>query len=129
MKKLWILSCIVVISCAGAEYLLGGEQIGTPWNGKYFQSPSGNAYLNVGIKEVQIRGVIGVPNAIYNVDQVISQETELKVWLSYQSQYVSLKMTRVQLNDSATTVFINTPVDQKDTFPVVFERELSMVRY
>ncbi len=129
MKKFIILVFLFFSSCAGADLLLKGEQIGALWNGKYAEALVGSAYLNVGNKQVDIRNVDIIPELIYNVDQVIEQEKELKVWLVFEGHYLAMKMTRDVLSEAKTIVYLNDPTTVKTEFPTVFKTNILMIRY
>ena len=129
MKKFIILVFLFFSSCAGADLLLKGEQIGALWNGKYEEAITGSAYLNVGNKQVDIRNIDIIPALIYNVDQVIEQEKELKVWLVFEGHYLAMKMTRDVLSEAKTIVYLNDPTTVKTEFPTVFKTNILMIRY
>ena len=129
MKKFIILVFLFFSSCAGADLLLKGEQIGALWNGKYAEALVGSAYLNVGNKQVDIRNIDIIPALIYNVDQVIEQEKELKVWLVFEGHYLAMKMTRDVLSEAKTIVYLNDPTMVKTEFPTVFKTNILMIRY
>ena len=99
------------------------------WNGKYAEALVGSAYLNVGNKQVDIRNVDIIPELIYNVDQVIEQEKELKVWLVFEGHYLAMKMTRDVLSEAKTIVYLNDPTTVKTEFPTVFKTNILMIRY
>ena len=129
MKKFIILVFLFFSSCAGEKLLVGGEQIGALWNGKYAEALVGSAYLNVGNKQVDIRNIDIIPELIYNVDQVIEQEKELKVWLVFEGHYLAMKMTRDVLSEAKTIVYLNDPTTVKTEFPTVFKTNILMIRY
>ena len=129
MKKFIILVFLFFSSCAGEKLLVGGEQIGALWNGKYAEALTGNAYLNVGNKQVDIRNIDTIPALIYNVDQVIEQETELKVWLVFEGHYLAMKMTRDVLSEAKTQVYLDEITPVKTEFPTVFKTSILMIRH
>ena len=129
MKKFIILVFLFVSSCAGADLLLRGEQIGALWNGKYEEAITGSAYLNVGNKQVDIRNIDIIPALIYNVDQVIEQEKELRVWLVFEGHYLAMKMTRDVLSEAKTIVYLDEITTVKTEFPTVFKTNILMIRY
>lgn len=129
MKKFIILVFLLFSSCSGANLLLGGEQIGALWNGKYEEVITGSAYLNVGNKQVDIRNIDSIPGLIYNVDQVIEQDQELKVWLIFGDSYLAMRMTRDVLSEAKTIVYLDELTIEKNFFPTVFKTNFLMIRY
>ncbi|MGL5955922.1 MAG: hypothetical protein ACRC0X_04875, partial [Brevinema sp.] len=130
MMKYFICLCIMgmILGCAGERFLVGGVQIGSLWNGEYEEEGYGEAYLNVGNKEVNIRDINIIPEDLYYVDEVIQQKKILQVWLSHQEGYIAMQMTRVDLSGRNTEVFFNAPIPQKTSFPTQFDTNISMLR-
>ena len=129
MKNFIILVFLFFSNCSGENLLVGGEQIGALWNGKYQETPTGNAYINVGNKQVDIRNIDIIPELIYNVDQVIEQEKELKVWLVFGDHYLAMKMTRDVLSEAKTQVYLDGITPVKTEFPTVFKTNILMIRH
>ncbi|MDK2818002.1 MAG: hypothetical protein KFW21_00960 [Spirochaetota bacterium] len=129
MKKIVVLVFLFCINCVGSNLLLEGEQIGILWNGKYTEELTGNAYLNIGIKQVDIRNIDNIPTFIYTLDCIIEQKEELKVWLKFDDYYLPMKMTRDTLSDSRTQVYFDKITTEKKQFPTIFETNILMIRY
>ncbi len=129
MKNFIILVFLFFSNCAGADLLLRGEQIGALWDGKYTEALTGSAYLNVGNKQVDIRYIDNIPTLIYNVDKVIEQENELKVWLVFGDQYLAMKMTRDVLSEAKTQVYLDELITVKKEFPTIFKTNFLMIRH
>ena len=129
MKKFMILVFLFSGYCSGADLLLRGEQIGALWNGKYTEALVGNAYINVGNKQVDIRNIDNITTLIYDVDQVIEQEEELKVWLVFGDSYLAMKMTRDVLSEAKTQVYLDELTSVKTEFPTVFKTNILMIRH
>ncbi|MGL4676496.1 MAG: hypothetical protein ACRCWI_02370 [Brevinema sp.] len=126
--KYLIVMMFMILGCAGERLLVGGVQIDSLWNGQYEEGNSGQAYLNVGTKEVDIRNIDIILENIYQVDEIIQQEKILQVWLKHNGLYVPMQMTRVKLSGRETEVFLNAPTTQKYPFPVQFDTNISMLR-
>ncbi len=128
MNKIIMLFLLLLNSCAGEEFFEGGIQ--ALWNGRYNEEGSGEAFLNVGTKELDIQSVGVVPSNVYYLESIIQQETRLQAWLTNASgQFVPIQMVRANLNDRETTISISGAMERKGQFPSTFETNLSMLRF
>lgn len=121
---------LMTVYCVGEKYLAGGEQIGAQWNGKYSEALNGTAYVNMGNKQLKICHIENIPNLVYDVDKVLSQDPELKTWVVFQGNYIAIKMTKTSASSQLYTILhINYPVTLQGSFPQTFDTNINMIRY
>ncbi|MGL4367264.1 MAG: hypothetical protein ACRCTQ_03130 [Brevinemataceae bacterium] len=122
-------SIFVLFSCAGEQYLLGGPQICAVWNGVYYQYNTGSAYLNIGIKNVDIINVSSIPNNDYSLHSVVAQNHSiLQVWLYAPCGYVAFQMTRAVPGQNPSILYVNPPIPSVTEFPQNFNQQLTMLQ-
>lgn len=115
--------------CCFYNYLCSGDQISAYWNGRYIEEGTGNAYINVGNKEVTIRDIAGIPSGRYQVHKIIeNDELFLKAWLEYNGSYLSFQMKKESFASIHTDTYLNDLVTTiPDSFPQNFIIQLVML--